>query len=74
MMLPNKVYDILKWVSLIALDALGLCYQKLAEIWGWPFGDKIQQTCVAVSICIGVLIGISTAKYNKQQPPDENIQ
>lgn len=70
-MLPNKVYDVLKWIALIALDALGLCYQKLAQIWAWPYGDEIQQTCVAVSICIGVLIGISTAQYNKQEPPDE---
>lgn len=64
-MLPNRVYDVLKWVSLIALDAVGLCYQKLAAIWGWPYGDEVLQTCAAVSLCIGALIGISTAKYNK---------
>ena len=69
-MLPNKVYDVLKWVALIALDALGICYKTLAAIWGWPFGDEVLATCTAVSLCIGALLGISTAQYNKQEPPD----
>ena len=71
MMLPNKVYDVLKWIALIALDALGICYKTLAAIWHWPFGDEVLATCTAVSLCIGALLGISTAQYNKQQPPDE---
>ena len=72
MILPNKVYDILKWIALIALDALGLLYKTLAAIWGWPFGDKVLATCTALSLCLGTLLGISTAKYNKSlEPPDE---
>ncbi len=69
-MLPNKVYDILKWVALIALDALGLLYKTLAAIWGWSYGDEVLATCTALSLCIGTLLGISTAQYNKQEPPD----
>ena len=65
MILPNKVYDVLKWVAMIALDALGVCYKTLAAIWGWPFGDEVLATCAAVSLCIGTLLGISTAQYNK---------
>lgn len=70
MILPNKVYDVLKWIAMIALDALGVCYKTLAAIWGWPFGDEVLATCAAVSLCIGTLIGISTAQYNKTEPPD----
>lgn len=70
-MLSNKVYDILKWIALIALDALGLLYKTLAAIWGWPFGDEVLATCTALSLCLGTLLGISTAKYNKSlEPPD----
>ena len=65
MILPNKVYDVLKWIAMIALDALGVCYKTLAAIWGWPFGDEVLATCAAVSLCIGTLLGISTAQYNK---------
>ena len=71
-MLSNKVYDILKWIALIALDALGLLYKTLAAIWGWPYGDEMLATCTALSLCLGTLLGISTAKYNKSlEPPDE---
>ena len=70
-MLSNKVYDVLKWIALIALDALGLLYKTLAAIWGWPFGDEVLATCTALSLCLGTLLGISTAKYNKSlEPPD----
>ena len=70
MMLPNRVYDILKWIALIALDALGLLYKTLAAIWGWPVGDEVLATCTALSLCLGTLLGISTAQYNKKEPPD----
>lgn len=70
MMISNRVYDILKWVALIALDALGVCYKTLAAIWGWPFGDEVLATCTAISLCIGALLGISTAQYNKAKATD----
>lgn len=70
-MLPNKLYDWLKWIALVALDAIGICYQSLAEIWGWPYGDQVLQTCCAVSVLIGALIGISTGIYNKKQGEEE---
>jgi hypothetical protein len=65
MMISNKAYDILKWVALIALDAIGVCYKTLATIWNWPFGDEVLNTCAAISLFIGSLIGISTAQYNR---------
>ena len=61
----NKVYDILKWISLTALDAIGLLYSTLAAIWGFPFGDEVLKTCAAISLCIGTLIGISSIQYKK---------
>ena len=71
-MLSNRVYNILKWIALIALDALGLLYKTLAAIWGWPYGDEVLATCTALSLCLGTLLGISTAKYNKTlEPPAE---
>ena len=65
MKLSNKVYDVLKWMALIALDAVGIFYKTIATIWGLPFGDEILATCAAVSLLIGTLIGVSAVKYNK---------
>ena len=65
MMMSNKIYDVLKWVSLIALDAVGLFYKTIATIWGLPMGDEVLATCTALSVFIGALIGLSSAQYNK---------
>lgn len=65
-MMNNKVYDVLKWVALIALPALGTLYFALSQIWGFPYGEEIGGTISAVSTCVGTLIGISTAKYYKE--------
>ena len=63
--MSNKIYDILKWVALVALDAIGIFYQKIAEIWALPYGDNVLETCVATSMLIGTLIGICGIKYNR---------
>lgn len=67
MKLNDKVYDVLKWVALVALDAVGVFYNTLSAIWGLPYGDEIMTTCAAASLMIGALIGISSANYNKKK-------
>jgi len=67
MRLSDKAYDILKWIALIALDAIGVCYRTLSAIWGWPFGEEVLATCAALSLLIGTLIGVSTAQYYKEE-------
>lgn len=68
--LPDRLYDILSWLSLIALDALGELYKTLAGIWHWPYGEEVFETCVAISICIGLLIGVSKIDYKNRQKQD----
>lgn len=70
-MIPNKVYNILKWIALVALPALGTLYFSLSKIWGFPLGVEIVGTISAVDTFLGVLLGISTAQYNKVNN-DEN--
>jgi hypothetical protein len=65
MMMSNKLYDVLKWVALVALDAVGLFYSAISGIWGLPFGDEVLATCTAMSLFIGALIGVSSANYKK---------
>lgn len=67
MMLSNKAYDILKWIALVALDAIGVCYRTIAAIWALPYGDEVCATCAAVALCLGILLGVSTAQYNKSK-------
>lgn len=61
----NKIYNVLKYLSLIVFDALGLAYEQLAEVWNLPYGTEIMRTCVIISTFIGALIGLSNARFNK---------
>lgn len=65
MILDNKTYDILKWIALIALPALGALYFGLAKIWGLPYGEEIVGTISVIDTFLGALLGISTNNYNK---------
>lgn len=70
MILPSTVYDVLKWITMIVLPALATAYVGLASIWHWPYADEVAKTTAVVCTLLGALLGISTAQYNKQQPPD----
>jgi hypothetical protein len=65
MKMNNKLYDVLKWVSLIVLPAFGTLYFALAGIWGFPYGEEIVGTIVAVETFLGALLGISNVQYKK---------
>lgn len=66
MKLSSPVYDVMKWIVMIALPALTVAYVALSGIWGWPYADEIAKTSAAVCTLLGALLGISTAQYNKE--------
>ena len=66
MKLSSPVYDVMKWIVMIALPALTVAYVALSGIWGWPYADEIAKTSAAVCTMLGALLGISTAQYNKE--------
>lgn len=65
--LSDKAYDILKWVALVLLPALGTLYFGLAGIWGFPYGEQIVGTITVLDTFLGVILGISTVQYNKKE-------
>lgn len=67
MNMSNKTYDTLKWIAQYLLPAFGTLYFALAGIWGLPFGEQIVGTITAVDTFLGVLLGISASKYNKNE-------
>ena len=64
--MSNKVYDILKWIAMYLLPGLGTLYFALASIWGLPYGEQIVGTITAIDTFLGVILGISSIKYNKE--------
>ena len=59
------MYDFLKKVAQIYLPAVGALYFALAKYWGFPYAEEIVGTITAVDAFLGVILGISTYKYNK---------
>ena len=67
MIIPNKIYDVLKWICLIVLPALSVLYGTLAGIWGLPFATQIPLTIDAIDVFLGALIGISHLSIKKEE-------
>lgn len=66
MVFSNRVYDILKYIALIVLPALGSLYFGLSSIWGLPYSIEIVGTLTVFDTFLGALIGISTKSYNDE--------
>lgn len=67
-MLNNKVYEILKWVALIALPALATLISVVLPLWNIcdeSMTTAVVGTITAVSTFLGTLLGVSTMKYRK---------
>jgi hypothetical protein len=71
MKMSDKTYDILKWVALILLPALGTLYFAIAGIWGLPYAEQVLGTITAVDTCLGTILGISTAKHNADNDEED---
>lgn len=64
--MSNKVYDILKWIALILLPAIGTLYFALAGIWGFPCAEQVVGTITAIDTFLGVILGISNKVYSSK--------
>ena len=62
--MSNKIYNILKWVVLIALPALSTFIFALSSLWGFN-STIIIASIAALETFLGSLIGVSTYQYNK---------
>lgn len=80
MKLSNKMYDKLKFISLVvlpAVTALIIAYATIGTIWEWPLADIFQNvsaTLVAIDTASGVLVDISRRKFEKENSYEEIYQ
>jgi hypothetical protein len=63
--MSNKVYDVLKWITLVALPALTALWLTLANIWGFPYAEAIGATIAAITTFLGALLGVSSLQYKR---------
>lgn len=67
MKLPDKIYDIMKWIVVIVLPALGSLWAGLSKIWELPYATEIPATIMVICTFLGAILCISTAQYNKDK-------
>lgn len=60
-MIPDSVYQVLKWLGLIALPAVAVFISTVGQAWGMPadISNAVVTTLNAAGVLVGVLIGAS---------------
>ncbi len=64
--LSNKVYDVLKIVSILILP-LTIFITSLGDIWGLPYSYEIIKTLGAIEVFVGAILKISSDNYHEEQ-------
>lgn len=65
MKMSNNVYDILKWIALVAMPAIITFYGVVGAACNIPYTDTVLTIAVAFNTMLGTMLGISASKYNK---------
>ena len=68
-MLDNKVYDVLKWVSLLAVPTVTLI-TSVSDTLGYAHGAELAAIVSALGVFAGAVIKISTDAYNASNNND----
>lgn len=69
-LLPDRVYDILKWICLIALPALSAFVLFMGTDLSAQY-ELIAKWINGIMILLGSLIGVSTVQYNSARSQDK---
>lgn len=64
-LIPDKVYDVLKWVGLIALPASAVCVQTIGTAADWTGTDLTVTILTSLGTLVGALIGASAIKARR---------
>ena len=64
--MSNKVYDILKWITLIFLPALITFYGVIGNTCNIPYTEIVLTIATAFNAFLGTCLGISNYNYNKE--------
>ena len=60
-LLPDKAYNILKWVGLVALPAVATFVGTVGTAVEWPMTTIAVTVITAAGTLVGALIGVTTA-------------
>ena len=65
--MSNKVYDVLKWFSLVFLPAAITFYGVVGNSCNIPYTDVVLTIAVAFNTFLGTCLGISNITYQNKE-------
>lgn len=68
--MPNKAYDILKFISLI-IAPVATFTAAIAQTWNIPYGAQITATIAAADILMGAIVTIAKAFWDKDHQEEK---
>lgn len=72
MQLPDSVYNVLKWITLVLLPALTTLVGVILNCFNVGCTDIVLTIMTAVTTFMGAVLGISSANYNKNLNSTKN--
>lgn len=72
MQLPDKAYDILKWITLVFLPAATALTGIILNTFNVGATDRVLTIMTAVTTFLGVILGISNVNYYKNKESEES--
>lgn len=61
--IKGKLYDSLKWMTMVLFPGFGTLYNALSGTWNLPATDKVTATDIAVCTFLGLVLGLSNLNY-----------
>ena len=74
MRIPSAIFDVLKWIVMVAIPACTTAFVGLDSAFSWGYGEIVAKVSAIVCTLLGTLLGLSSITYYKDgklQPPDE---
>ena len=65
MQLSNKVYDVMKWLTIVFIPALITFAGVVMNCFNFQYTDIVLTIAVAFDTFLGSILGLSTLNYNK---------
>ena len=66
-MLPQKLYEAIRWIISVVLPAVAVLFSTLASAWNWDVPtDAILTTISGVGLFLGAIFGISKVVNDKE--------
>ena len=65
-MLNNKVYDVLKWITLVLLPVLPTLVGVILNCFNVSCTDIVLTIMTAITTFMGAILGISNINYKKE--------